>query len=372
VKARILYLIGDLNMGGAQRQLVYLAQHLDRGQFEPVVCCLRDNAPLAEELRTAGVEVVVLRQWLRPDVSRFWRIPQVVKRYRPDLIHAYLFVANTWGRTTGLMYGLPVIVSERTAVKRKDLGECLVNRLLAPFATALIANSQAGASLAVQHKEIAPDRVHVVHNGIVLEPFHNPTVGNQIRQEFQIRPEQSVIGIVGRLAPAKDHRTFFQAMRLVAVQFPDLRIMCVGDGALRGELERLVGELGLQPNVIFTGNRTDIPAIMFALDILVLSSQWEGFPNVIMEAMAAARPVVATEVGDVTELVIPGQSGLLVKPGEPEAIAGAVVSLLRNKALRLAMGQEGRKRIEEKFTHEHMVAATSAVYRQLLESFGRE
>jgi glycosyltransferase involved in cell wall biosynthesis len=372
VKARIFYLIGDLKTGGAQRQLVYLAKGLDRSQFEPVVCCLSANAPLAEELRAAGVEVVILPQLIRPDISRFWRVPQIVRRYQPDLIHAYLFVANTWGRTTGLMRRLPVIISERNAVERKPFGERLVNRLLAPFATALIANSQAGANLAVQWKEIAPDRVHVVHNGIVLEPFQNPAVGGQIRQEFQLDPEQPVVGIVGRLAPAKDHQTFFQAMRLVAAQFPDLRILCVGEGALRGELERLVGELGLRPNVIFTGDRTDIPAIMFALDILVSSSRWEGFPNVIMEAMAAARPVVATDVGDVAELVIPHKSGLLVKPGEPEAMAEAVISLLRDEPRRLSLGQQGRIRIEENFTHERMAAATSAIYRQLLGSFGRE
>lgn len=372
MKRRILYLIGDLRMGGAQRQLAYLVQHLDTTQFEPIVCCLSGDTPLTEELRAAGVEVILLPQWLRPDISRLWRVPQVVNRVKPDLIHAYLFVANTWGRTTGLMCGLPVIVSERTAVERKPFGERLVNRLLAPFATALIANSQAGANFAVQRKEIAPARVHVVHNGIVLEPFQNPAVGRQVRQEFEIRPEQPVVGIVGRFAPAKDHQTFLQAMRLVAAQFPDLRILCVGDGTLRSELERLVGELGLQSNVIFTGNRTDIPAIMFALDILVSSSRWEGFPNVIMEGMAAARPVVATDVGDVAELVIPHKSGLLVKSGEPEAMAEAVISLLRDEPGRLAMGQEGRKRIEENFTHERMAAATSAIYRQLPESFGRE
>jgi len=366
MRKRILYLIGDMRMGGAQRQLVYLVRNLDTTRFEPVVCCLSNDTPLTEELRAAGVEVIILPQWLRPDVSRLWRVPQIVKRVKPDLIHAYLFVANTWGRTTALLCGLPVIVSERNAVERKNLAERLVNRLLAPFTTLLIANSHAGAEMAVRQKEVAPDRVQVIHNGIVLEPFHDPAIGYQVRQELGIEPNQLVVGIVGRLALSKDHETFFRAMRLVVAQMPSIRILCVGDGAKRQELVQLVAALDLQAHVTFAGHRKDIPAVMFALDVLVSSSQWEGLPNVIMEAMAAERPIVATDVGDVAVLVDHQRSGLLVQPGDPEALAQAVVALLQDESRRLEMGKQGRLRVEQQFTHDQMVAATSAVYHQLL------
>jgi glycosyltransferase involved in cell wall biosynthesis len=366
VKTRILYLIGDLKIGGAQRQLVYLAQRLDRSQFEPIVCCLSDNAPLAEELQAAGVKVVVLPQWLRPDVSRFWRIPQIVKRYRPHLIHAYLFVANTWGRTTGWLYGLPVIISERNATERKNFGERLINSLLAPTTTKMLANSNVGAELAIRSGEITPQLVQVIYNGISLEPFQDASIGDQIRKELNIAADQPVVGIVARLSPVKDHHTFFRAMALVVKQTPDLRILCVGDGPYRPHIEELVIELGLEPNVIFTGNRKDVPAIMFALDLLVLSSKSEAFPNVIMEAMAAERAVIATHVGDVAELVLHEKTGLLVQPGNPETIAQAVTTLLADKPRRIEMGRQGRKHVEAHFTLDRMLAATVTVYRQIV------
>lgn len=363
---RILYLIGQLSVGGAERQLIYLATHLDRSRFEPVVCSLTAEVSWADDLHAAGVKLVVLPKRMSPDLTRLWRVPQLVRQYRPALIHSYLFVANTWARTTGLLCNVPVIVSERNAQEDGSRLRRTVDRILSPASAMLVANSHAGGELAVRTGRIARDRLAVIHNGIALPPFRGPSIGMQVREELGVGAHDPLVGTVGRLVEAKDHATFFDAMACVAATMPDVHILCVGDGPLRGFLYEQVARLGLQNRTIFTGMRSDIPAIMSALDLLVLSSKHEGFPNVVMEAMAAARPVVATRVGDVERLVLHGETGLLVPPGDAAALAEAVLSVLRDISLSVEMGRRGRVRIEEDFSLERMVRSSESLYRRVL------
>jgi len=368
---RILYLIGQLGVGGAERQLIYLATHLDRSRFEPIVCSLSTDLVLAGDLHAAGVEVIVLPKRMSPDVTRLWRVLRLARRYRPALIHSYLFVANTWARTTGVLCRLPVIVSERTARENGSRFQDLISRLLAPATTLLVANSHAGAALAVRSRKITPDRLAVVYNGISVEPFRESRTGARVRDELHLGPQEPVVGIVGRLNEAKDHATFFDAMASVVREMPEVRILCVGDGALRDSLRRQVAQLGIENRTVFTGMRSDIPAIMSALDLLVLSSRREAFPNVVMEAMAAARPVVATRVGDVERLVGDGQTGVLVPPGNPQALASAILRVLADLAAAAAMGRQGRARVEAEFSMEQMVSQTQSLYERALSREGK-
>jgi len=363
---RIFYLIGQLGIGGAERQLVHLVTQLDRSRFEPIVCSLSADTALAQDLHAAGVDPVVLPKRMSPDITRLWRVVQVVRRHRPSLIHSYLFVANTWARTTGLLCRLPVIVSERSVQERGNRFHALIDRMLAPATTLMVANSHAGGNLAVRSGRITRDRLAVVHNGISVAAFSGRSLGEGVRSEFGFGSREPVIGIVGRLAEEKGHRMFFDAMALVARALPDVRILCVGDGPLRDSLHERVRQLGLHDRTIFTGLRSDIPAIMSALTLLVLSSLREACPNVVMEAMAAGRPVVATRVGDLEELVVHDKTGFLVPPANPDLLARRVLSLLRDRSMAERMGQCAKARVERYFTLERMVTATQNLYSKLL------
>lgn len=369
-RPRILYLVGQLSIGGAELQLIQLVKHLDRTRFEPIVCALSEQVPLAPQLRDAGIELVVLPRRMDPDLTRLWRLPRVVRRYRPALIHSYLFVANAWARLVGTVLGVPVIISERSAAVDKSRGRLIIDRLLARAAIFMIANSQAGAELAIARHEIASHKVAVVHNGIALEGFDSAQPVGAARTALGLAPTEPVVGIVGRLSQVKNHRTFFHAMAKIAAEVPSLRLLCVGEGPLRAELEALVSTLALQDRTVFTGLRSDIPDLMRTMNVIALTSTWEGLPNVLIEAMAASRPVVATHVGGVPEVVVHDETGLLVPPGDPSALAAAVLSLLKNPTLATEMGRKGRARVEQQFSIKRMVAETEAIYDHLLDKAG--
>ncbi len=363
---RVLYAIGQLSTGGAELQLIQLATHLDRARFTPIVCSLSECVPHAAQLRAEGIQVITLPRKMDPDLTRLWRLPQVLRRYRPDLIHSYLFVANAWARLAGRLLSLPVVISERNTLTQKGRGHRIVDRALAGWATLLIANSRAGAQLAIARREIAPDRVVTIHNGIALERFAHTRDGREVRKEFGLGPSDPLVGVVARLAPQKGHHTLLQAMARVVESLPSARLLCVGDGPLRDELRREASRLGLERTALFVGQRADIPDLVAAMDVVVLNSEWEGLPNAIVEAMAASRPVVATRVGGIPEIVVDGDTGLLVPPADPTAVAGALLTLLREPEMAAAMGRRGRARVEEHFSLERMVADTEAIYERLL------
>ncbi len=368
---RILYIIGQLSTGGAELQLIQLATHVDRARFTPIVCALSECVPHASELQAAGIQVITLPRKMDPDLTRLWRLPRLVRRCQPHLIHSYLFVANAWARLVGRFLGLPVVISERNTLIQKPRGQRIVDRALAGWASLMIANSQAGARLAIARHEIAPDKVVTIHNGIALERFARTRDRVEVRRELGLGPADPVVGIVARLSQQKDHATLMRAMAHVIEEMPSARLLCVGDGPLRSELQELAADLGLGHATIFAGTRSDVPDLLAAMDVVVLSSRWEGLPNTLMEAMAASRPVVATQVGGIPELVCDGETGLLVPPANLCALAGAILRLLGNAGAAHLMGLRGRMRVERDFRLDKMVAATEAAYETLLVAPGR-
>lgn len=365
-RIRILFIIGQLNYGGAERQLIYLAKHLQKDRYKIMVCVLSNVTPLMNELIGAGIDVLTLPRKLKPDLTRLWRLGKVVSDYQPDLIHSSLFVANFWSRVIGCLLGIPVVVSERNSDPKRNKFKIIINRLLASSTALLIANSKSGLDRAINRKETKPETSQVIHNGIAIDPYRGNSQESDIKTELGFMENQSVVGIIGRICEQKDQENFFQAMKIVNEKMPDVGFICVGGGKGLEELKAFVKDLGIHSATVFTGVRDDVPAILKIMDILVLSSRWEGLPNVIMEAMASSLPVISTHVGGVPEIVQDGITGLLVPPENPSEIASAVMRLLRDPFLARKMGSSGRIRIEKNFSIEKMVALTENAYRNVL------
>ncbi|MDD5368675.1 MAG: glycosyltransferase [Anaerolineaceae bacterium] len=362
----ILCVIGQLGIGGAEKQFSYLVRNLDRSIYTPIVCSLNEPLDLMEELERDGITVVPLLPKSKPDLFRLFGLISIGNKFKPSIIHSYLFTANFYSRLAGWFLNIPVIISERSSEINKEFPFRIIDRIMKPLAFCMIANSSSGAIIAINHNEIDAKNAFVIHNGIPITNNSCSLIPSKFICGLNIPANHKVIGIIGRLCDAKDHETFFKSILIAKQKFTNISILCIGDGPLRGRLQRLVRELQIDDIVIFTGTRNDIPDIMRILDILVLSSKYEGMPNVILEAMLANKPVISTNVGGVPEVVIDGVTGILVEPHDPTRLANAICKLLSDPILGKQMGDCGRQRVEKDFTIEKMVHETHKVYEYCL------
>lgn len=367
-KVRILYVIGQLGVGGAERQLIYLASNLDKNRYEVLVCCFSAQTELLPLLEKAGIQTVILPQVMRPDMTRPFKLYQLVRSFNPDLIHSYLFVANTWSRIIGALVNIPVVLSERNSEPKKALYMRMIDRSLSRLGTCLIANSHAGARRVIQNNEFPSKKVFVVNNGVVLQNLQLLSEEEQcsLISKLGLAENNRLIGVIARLAVQKNHKLLFDAYKLLREQHTDLSLLCIGDGPLRGELQAYAKTLGIDNGVIFTGNRDDIPEILSVLDVLVLSSNWEGLPNVILEAMAARCPVVATNVGGVSEVITNGVTGWLTKPGDKYQLAEKIHFVLTHPEEVDRVKEHAFEFVAKNFSVRNMVSETEKIYEKVL------
>jgi glycosyltransferase involved in cell wall biosynthesis len=372
---KIFFVIDSFEMGGAQRQLLELVRRLDRTRYEPVVCPIYPFMALEKEYRETGVQIDLTHKHSPGDISFAWRLARRMRAFVPHIVHAWLFTGNLWGHLAASLARVPVVLlSLRNAVKPGVVPGYYtwahaLTHALSGQVDGIVTNSR------VQLKDPGlpgwkgSGKLRMIYNGVDLRRFnpeHAPAWKEQYRRELGLKPGNLVVGTIGRLTPQKRQDRFLKALRTLVDAGYDLTGLIVGEGSLQGELAGLAAELGLQDRVFFLGPRRDIPELLSLFDIFVLSSDWEGFPNVILEAMAMGRPVVSTEVGGVRELVIPGETGHLVAAGEPQLLAEAVQGFLDNPSLATSMGLEGRRRVEREFSLERMVAKTTTLYEELL------
>ncbi|RJP46340.1 MAG: glycosyltransferase, partial [Anaerolineaceae bacterium] len=213
---------------------------------------------------------------------------------------------------------------------------------------------------------VPPEKIMTIDNGVDMRRFEGQEeAGRTLRIELGIDPDAPLVGIIGRLTEQKDHTMFLQAAARVRAELPKARFLVVGDGGLRESLVGQARSLGLDEAVIFAGLRSDIPAVMAALDVLVFSSRWEGLPVTLLEGMAAARPIVSTAVGGVPGVVGDGESALLVPAGMASVLADAVIRVLRDPALARKLSAAARERVREKYSLDSMLDRTLALYEEL-------
>lgn len=368
-----------LGVGGAEQQLLELARGMDKSRFKPIIVTLSPfpQGQLEREARAAGLEVLSLNRRSRFDLGALWRAFRLLRQRRVDVVQPYLTPATLYGLLPALIAGTPVkIVTERCGLRAEV---SWLNRLarntedfLSRFADSIVANSQTGKEYVVR-RGLNPARARVIYNGVNLDRLATTAEKvAQVRAAMGVPPGGRVVGIVAHLTPQKDHLTFLRAARIISQNQPQTRFALVGDGPLRPLLEREAAELGIAPLVAFCGIQRDIGSYIGSFDVAVQCSvDKEGCSNVILEAMAMGKPVVATEVGGNPELVEPRVSGLLVPPGDPQALAGAVISLLEDPNSCQAMGEKGRARVLATFSKERMVANYEQLWLELLEKKGR-
>lgn len=366
----VLYLITELDAGGAQTVLYHLLTHADLTQVKPVVACLYNGDKLmADKIHQLGVAVIDLQltAWWR--IGALWRLYRLLWQERPYILHCWLFHANFLGRIVGRLARVPIIITSRRNVEIGGAWRERLQRWTAGLDDKIIAVCEAARQAEIRRSQVSPDKVVTIYNGVDVSPFA-VSARQAMRRELGIKQDTFLLGVIGRLHRQKGHVYLFWALHQVRRQFADVRLLVVGDGRLHDELVAQAQQEGVADIISFTGARTDVPEILSALDLFVLPSLWEGLPNVVLEAMAAGLPVVATAVGGTPELIIEGQTGLLVTPQDVDSLARAIAQMLENPALARQMGEAGRQHVQTHFTVGQMAGKMEQLYETLLRMKG--
>jgi glycosyltransferase involved in cell wall biosynthesis len=352
--ARLVFLLQDLKFGGTQRQTLELARRLDPARFQVEVWMLMAGDDLVPVARDWGIPLIWLARQNRVGPLSLLNLWRRLRRGSVDLLMLLTTVPNIWGKLLGRLARVPIIISTcRGGVPNRQH-----EKWLWPLADHIITNSLAEADLLTGSYGIPSERVTVILNGVDPEFFQPPRAG---------RSGQPVILSVGRLEPQKNQETLIEAFRLVAAEHPEAKLCLVGNGMLQEHLLNLAARHGLAERVQILPGRTNLRPLFQEATVFVLSSVAEGLPNVVLEAMATGLPVVATRVGGMPEVVLPGRTGWLVPRGDVVALAAAISQLLFAPETSRAFGQAGREQaLLKKFSLDAMVRSHEEVFQKLL------
>ncbi|GIW02208.1 MAG: glycosyl transferase [Roseiflexus sp.] len=360
-RIRILLLIETLWLGGAQRLLPGLVTGLDPLRFEGHIVALHDG-PLRQEFEAARLPLTVLgaRRFYEPRVVS--AIARLVRAQQIDVIHTHLTGADIVGRMVGALTGVPVVSTMHNVPHDYDHQKWhrrALQRLTARTLAARLVMVAPGIGVEyVRRWGIPASRVVTINNSVPMEPYLAIAEG--------VAPHvPPTVTTIGRLTEQKAYHLLLDAARLVVRIRPDTRFRMVGEGRLEAALRRQAQDLGIARAVSFDGLRHDIPDILAETHVFVLSSLWEGLPVTAVEAMAAARPVVLTDVGGCRTLVTPGVEGWLVPPGNVEALAAALLDALDNPERQRLFGRRGREKVRRAFGLEQYVRGHEQLYESL-------
>jgi glycosyltransferase involved in cell wall biosynthesis len=345
---RVLFLINSLEDGGAQVQLGRIAVGLVQRGWDARVLSLLTPGSADAILEAAGIPVRLL------GVRRGMEAPRVlrdtirwIRPHRPCVLVTLLYQAHLIGRVAGAIARVPVI----SAIRNESLGSPFRHRLMrltSGLDAATTVNSAAAARSLVG-EGVAPDgRLRVIHNAVGAEEVADGAMRARARQRLAVAPHEFIWLAAGRLEPQKDYPTLLAA--LDTMERSSMRVMIAGSGSQESTLRAELGRIGAGDRIALLGRRHDVPELLAAADGVVMSSAWEGLPNILMEAAAAGRPVVSTRVGGVPEIVEDGKTGLLVQPRDPSALAAAMGRLMAmSEQDRQAMGAGARALVMERF-----------------------
>ena len=361
----IALVITDLDIGGAERALVNLATRLDRRRWAPVVIALGSEGRLVEVLRQSGLACECLGGSPRRPLQVVGRLGRALRRYRPELVQSFLFHANLAARLAAPWAGRPWVVGGLRVAERQKRWHLLLDRLTAFLSTGSVCVSQGVRQFSQEVAGLDSRRLTVIPNGIDPQPFDHALAVP--RKDIGIPEDAHLALAIGRLDPQKGIPDLLAAAERAILQDPAWHLAVAGDGPYRSWLlEQLAAQPLLGKRIHWLGTRDDVPGLLRSANLLVLASLWEGMPNVVLEAMAAGRPVVATAVEGTEELVLPGQTGWLVPPGDPESLGAALLDAARDPEYCRKLGQNGRIRIEKEYSLDRTVAAYEQLWSGLL------
>jgi len=384
---RVLHIITRLIVGGAQENTLLSVEGLDRlPEYEVMLVTGVDSGPegdLLERARRTTRLVIVpeLGRSLNPlsDVAAFYKLYRLIRTGRYHIVHTHSSKAGVLGRLAAKLAGTPIVVHTLHSLVFHDYQPWLVNRLwwVVKMLCAPLTDHFISVSSVISQKAIAagigrPEKFTTIYSGMELDWFLDSKVDPAaVRREFGIPEDAPVVGKIARLFSLKGHDQLLDAAPEIVRRHPNMRFFLIGDGLLYEHLRSRAREAGILDNFVFAGliPRERIPGMIAAMDVVVHTSLREGLARVLPQALAMGKPCVSFDLDGAPEVVIPGETGFLVKPGDVRELADAISELLANPQLRARMGEAGRHRVDPAFRAETMVEQIASVYQSLLSRY---
>lgn len=367
----VLRIVPSLQIGGIGKTLLDLLPRLDKNKYNVSVCCLYRRDVLADAMEKAGIRVFCLDMKAKLDINLKYltgiiRLVNLLKRENIKIVHTHVYKASTPGRIVAILARVPIIIAHEDdlLLRKNEMG---LENFLAKFTDSIIAVSGAVRDFYVEKVNIPEGKISMIYNGVDLEKFNEKIDINKKKEELGIPGFCKVIGTVGRLTKVKGHIFFLQSAKIVKEKMKDTKFLVVGGGSILQELKDYSSQLDITKDVIFTGAREDIPELLSVMDIFVLPSISEGLSVTILEAMAETKPVVASSVGGIPEIIQDGINGFLVPSRSPEALAEKILFLLKNEEIACKIAKNGKETVGSRFTLEKMVSDTEFLYDNLIK-----
>jgi len=365
----ILHLIEGFRIGGAEVNLLEQIKQLTLMGYDQAVCSFDDVGALKAEYQRLGIPLYIIQRRHRFDPAVFIKLYRLIRKEKFSIIQTVLFYPDVVGVLTGLAVGVGTRISVETASHYNEFFSPVYRRLMYRTAmkhvTKIIAVSDEVKKSIVQRERIQSSRITVIPNAVDLKLFDAVTLGaEKKKKELGIVNSYPVLGVVARLTPVKGHSVLIRGVSKLVKKYPKIHCLFIGDGELEPDLKKQINDAGLKRNFSFLGFRQDVSTLLSTLDIFVLPSLTEGMPNVILEAMACSVPIIATHVGGIPEVVKDGWNGLLIPPEDPENLALSILRLFKDRTLRIQMGRNGRKHVQEKYSLDIQIQRFIQIYEE--------
>jgi glycosyltransferase involved in cell wall biosynthesis len=386
VKLNVLLTLNNLYIGGSQESVRTLAKYLSSDRCTPVICALFDGGPLCDDLVEQGLNVEVLHLRRRPflafpwyvvDMIRLWRfLARIISKYKINVVQTYILGSQHFHvLALARLMGVPIVIlnfrNEKFLPFSHDKGlknriHRLAYRLARRWASDYVAVSAEVKQAMMRLLGLQEDEVTVVCNGVDIDIYRRSVDRDQVRRQLDIDREARILLTVATLKTQKGHCYLIDAAVEVIRQYRDIHFLFVGDGDLRPELQTQVDARCISDRIHFLGDRRDVSTILAVSDIFVLPSLWEGLSMALLEAMASAKPIVATDVSGTDQVMIHNETGILVSPGDSDALIQAIGDLLSNPLRAKKLGEAAQQRVETMFGAKLQAQEYLALYRRLM------
>jgi len=358
----VMHIIYGLKYGGAEKLLISFARRTDQRRYRIIIVALSCGGPVEEELRRYGADVRVLRRSGHFSVRDLFALIGLIKREKVSIVHTHLISADIWGGIAAKLLGKKHVSTIHGGYYVSDFLADIKHKIRMFFPGAIIAVSESTRLLCIERFGVPPEKIRVIYNGVPRPAPQDSLRTARKREEFGIRKDALILGTFGRLEVEKGHRYLLEAVSLLKKTFPHIVLLVVGDGSLKEDLGRRASSLGLDGQVFFLGENDAMAELIALMDIILFPSLHEGLSLACLEAMAAGKPVIASSVGGMRELIEDKKSGILLPPRDIRALAAAAERLIQDSGFSHALSLAAKERVEKNFSEKEMISKTEALY----------